>query len=595
MLSRLKKSIDPNLLRLLRYVKPFKWLLIGSALFMILSGAMSALIATLLGKLMEVGFYDKETWVIWTAPAALIVVTIFYGFFGFMSSYLLAKVTQGALIQLRTELFRNMTKWPDFAYQNLTSAQIAARFVNEAGASLTYAGRSCILIIKDGISVVCLLFILFYYNWQLTLITFVVSPLIAWVLRIIKKNVKSLASKNQKTIAVLLNAVQDAYKANRLIKIYHNYQQEAEKFGLINKTIRNQQLQMVKFSSLGTPATQMISIMAVALVVGVALWESQMGWITIGDFITFLTALLLLMDPLRHMAGLNATFAKMSVAAQSVFSSIDQPLEEDNGTIQLENATGQILFENVSLKYPQSEKFSVRDFNLTVNPGEHIAFVGESGSGKSSIINMIPRFWLPTLGRILIDGHDYKDITLTSLRNNIAIVTQDVFLFDDTIRANIAYGMPEKTEEEINAAVKAAALESFIESLPNGLDTQVGEAGDKLSGGQKQRISIARAILKNAPILILDEATSALDSESERHIQTALDRLMEGRTCFTVAHRLSTIENSNRIIVMESSKIIEIGTHKELIEKEGKYAKLVKLQSISGHSTSTSTSKNTRG
>lgn len=581
MFPRLKKSIDPNLLRLLQYVKPFKRLLIGAGVFMGLSGAMSALIASLLGKLMEVGFYDKEAWVILAVPAALIVISIFYGVFGFMSSYLLAKVTQGALVKLRTELFRNMTKWPDYAYQNLTSAQIVSRFVNEAGAALSQAGQSCVLIIKDGLSIVCLLFILFYYNWQLTLITFVVAPLIGWVLRVIKKNVKSLAGKNQKTTAVLLGAVQDAYKANRLIKIYHNYQQEAEKFGLINKTIRNQQLRMLKFKALGTPATQMISLMAVALVVGIALWESQMGWITMGDFITFLTALLLLMDPLRHMADLNSTFARMSVAAQSVFSSIDHPLEEDKGTYVLEKANGHITFEHVSLQYPNSQKLSVSDFSLKVKPGERIALVGESGSGKSSIINMIPRFWLPTEGRILIDGHDYKDITLTSLRDNISMVTQDVFLFDDTIRANIAYGMPEATEEEINAAVKAAALEPFIESLPNGLETHVGEAGDKLSGGQKQRISIARAILKNAPILILDEATSALDSESERHIQDALDRLMEGRTSFTVAHRLSTIENSDRIIVMESSKIIEIGTHKELIEKGGKYAKLVKLQSVS--------------
>jgi subfamily B ATP-binding cassette protein MsbA len=389
---------------------------------------------------------------------------------------------------------------------------------------------------------------------------------------------KSVIAGNQKSIAVLLATVQDAYKANRLIKVYHNYETESNNFGVINRTIRDQQMRILKLTSLGTPATQLITILAVALVVGVALWESQQGWITIGDFITFLTAMLLLMDPLRHMAGLNSTFVTMSVAAKGIFASIDKPLEEDKGTVELEKATGRMTFENVSLKYPGSKKFAVSDFNLEVNPGEHIALVGESGSGKSSIINMIPRFWLPTKGRILIDGHDYKDVTLTSLRDNIAIVTQDVFLFDDTIRNNIAYGMPNATEEEIQAAVKAAALEPFIESLPHGLESQVGEAGDKLSGGQKQRISIARAILKNAPILILDEATSALDSESERHIQTALDNLMQGRTCFTVAHRLSTIENADRIIVMENSKIIEMGTHQSLIEKDGKYANLVRLQ-----------------
>ena len=580
MFARLKNKIDPNLLRLWQYVKPFKGLLIGSAIFMGLSGAMSGLIATLLGKLMEVGFYDKETWALIAAPLALIVVTIFYGLFGFLSSYLLAKVTQNALIRLRTELFRNMTKWPAQHYQNLTSGQIAARFINEANNALTSAGRSCILIVKDGLSIVCLLFVLIYYNWQLTLVTFAVAPLIVWTLRTISRKMKSVIAGNQKSIAVLLATVQDAYKANRLIKVYHNYETESNNFGVINRTIRDQQMRILKLTSLGTPATQLITILAVALVVGVALWESQQGWITIGDFITFLTAMLLLMDPLRHMAGLNSTFVTMSVAAKGIFASIDKPLEEDKGTIELEKATGRMTFENVSLKYPGSKKFAVSDFNLEVNPGEHIALVGESGSGKSSIINMIPRFWLPTKGRILIDGHDYKDVTLTSLRDNIAIVTQDVFLFDDTIRNNIAYGMPNATEEEIQAAVKAAALEPFIESLPHGLESQVGEAGDKLSGGQKQRISIARAILKNAPILILDEATSALDSESERHIQTALDNLMQGRTCFTVAHRLSTIENADRIIVMNEGEIREMGSHQELLKLDQAYANLVKLQSL---------------
>ncbi len=578
MFSRFKQSLDPNLVRLWQYVKPFKYWMIGAMVFMGLSGAMSGLIATLLGELMEVGFYEREAWAVMAAPAALIIVSIFYGLFGFLSTYLLAKVTQGALIKLRTELFQNMTRWPMSHYQDLTSSQIAARFVNEANNALTSAGRSCILIIKDGLSIICLVFVLIYYNWQLTLVTVAVAPLIVWTLRTISRKMKSVVADNQKFIAILLNAVQDGFKANRLIKVYHNYDKENAKFTEVNQTIRDQQMRMITLTSLGTPATQVITILAVALVVGVALWESQQGWITIGDFITFLTAMLLLMDPLRHMAGLNSTFATMSVAAKSIFSSIDQTLEEDNGTIEMEKKPVRIVFEHVSLQYPNSDKIAVTDFNLDVNPGERIALVGESGSGKSSIINMIPRFWLPTQGRILIDGQDYKDITLTSLRDNIAIVTQDVFLFDDTIRANIAYGMPNATEEEIQAAVKAAALEPFIDSLPQGLETTVGDAGDKLSGGQRQRISIARAILKNAPILILDEATSALDSESERHIQDALDRFMEGRTCFTVAHRLSTIENSDRIIVMEASKVIEVGTHKELIEMDGKYANLVRLQ-----------------
>ncbi|KAB7651002.1 ATP-binding cassette domain-containing protein [Sutterella seckii] len=270
----------------------------------------------------------------------------------------------------------------------------------------------------------------------------------------------------------------------------------------------------------------------------------------------------------------------MSVAAESIFQTLDEPLEAETGTVELRDVKGAVTFEHVSLRYPNADRDAVSDFNLKVKPGESIALVGFSGSGKTSVVNMIPRFWNPTAGRILIDGTDTKDVTLSSLRNQIAIVSQDVVLFDGTIRENIAYAMPDVTEEALARAIEAAALKEFIASLPQGLDTPVGEAGSRLSGGQKQRISIARAILRNTPILILDEATSALDSESEAAIKTALDRLMAGRTTFIVAHRLSTIRNASRIVVMSDGVIQEIGTHEELLEKGGAYANLSKLQSL---------------
>lgn len=321
-------------------------------------------------------------------------------------------------------------------------------------------------------------------------------------------------------------------------------------------------------------------MLGVAVVLTVALIEAQHGLLTLGEFVTFLTAMLLILQPLRRLTGLNATFVGMAVAAGSIFSTLDEAKENDGGTHELERGSvkGAMTFDHVTLRYPGANRDSVRDFCLDVKPGDTIALVGSSGSGKTSLVNMIPRFWNPTGGRILIDGIDTQDITLKSLRDNIAIVSQDVIIFNGTIRENLIYGTPDATDDDIARAVEAAALTGFIASLPEGLNTPVGEYGGKLSGGQKQRISIARALLKNAPILLLDEATSALDSESEHHIKEALIRLMAGRTSFIVAHRLSSIEHATKIVVMADGTIVETGTHRELLDKNGAYANLWRLQ-----------------
>ena len=374
--------------------------------------------------------------------------------------------------------------------------------------------------------------------------------------------------------------VKETYEAERLIKISGTYDAEKKRFREVNDQIADLAIRINKISSIGTPATQLIGMTGVAIVLAIALWQTQQGMITLGEFVTFLAAMLLVLQPLKRLAGVNTAIVGMSVAAESIFQTLDEPLEAETGTVELRDVKGAVTFEHVSLRYPNAERDAVSDFNLKVKPGESIALVGFSGSGKTSVVNMIPRFWNPTAGRILIDGTDTKDVTLSSLRSQIAIVSQDVVLFDGTIRENIAYAMPDVTEEALSQAVEAAALTEFIASLPQGLDTPVGEAGSRLSGGQKQRISIARAILRNTPILILDEATSALDSESEAAIKTALDRLMAGRTTFIVAHRLSTIRNASRIVVMSDGVIQEIGTHEELLEKGGAYANLSKLQSL---------------
>ena len=578
-MNRLFKHFDPDLIRIYRYLLPHKWRIALGAVFMAGAASMSSLTATLLGKLTDLGFYQQEPWVIAGAPAALIGVTLLFGFCTVASSWIMAKVSQAVLITLRTELYDRIMSWPAERYQNNPTGAICSKFVNEANVALSGATSSLIVLIRDSLQIVALLCLLFWQNWKLTLVAFVVGPLIVITLKVIAKRIRKIVKKSQETVGFMLSRVQEAYEAQRVVKVTGSYAFEEARFEKVNKTIRRTALDRTKMESLATPITQMITMLGIAFVVGVALYEAQAGLLTIGEFITFLAALLLLKPALQHLTGLNGTFASIATAARSLFEVLDAEREVDNGTVEIERAKGEIVFDNVFLTYPGQNEPSLRGINLTIHPGEHVALVGPSGSGKTSFVNLVPRFWEPTHGEIRLDGVPLKDIKLESLRRQIAIVSQDIFLFDDTIRANIAYGLPNATEEDIARAVKAAALDEFVSTLPEGLDTRVGEGGSLLSGGQKQRVSIARAVLKNAPILILDEATSALDSKNEALVKEALDRLTKGRTCITVAHRFSTIEDVDRIVAMQKGEIVEEGTKAVLLEKNGLYAKLFRLQS----------------
>ncbi|MFU0841459.1 MAG: Lipid A export ATP-binding/permease protein MsbA [Burkholderia sp.] len=575
------EKVDPNLRWLASYLLPYKRYIAISIIFMIAAGLASSLIAKLLGSLTDIGFYKQESWIILAAPIGLIFISVLHGGSMFMSNYLLGKVSQKVLRKLRAQIFHRILRWPSSAYQANSTGQISSKFVFEANFALSSATKSFIVLVRDSFQVIALTGMLIWHNVFLALISLIIIPLISILLRYISSKMKSVMSSSQTSIATLLVQVKEVYEAQRLIKISNTYQKETEKFRKTNETIKNLSLDITKFSALGDPLTQFICFIGVAIVLTIAMIQTQMGLLTLGDFVTFLAALLLLMPPLRHLAGLNASLVMMKVAASSLKSTMENPLEEDRGEKNINKCLGQVSFEHVSLRYPGTNVDAVHDFNLHTNPGDIVALVGLSGSGKTSLVNMIPRFWNPTGGRILIDGIDTQELKLESLRKQIAIVSQNVFLFDDTILANIKYGNPDATDLDIEKAVEAAALTDFISLLPQGLDTLVGEAGDRLSGGQRQRISIARALLKNAPILILDEATSALDSVSEAQIKNALSKLMQGRTTFVVAHRFSTIENAKIIVVMEKGIIKEVGTKKELLEKGGLFAKLAKLQNFS--------------
>lgn len=580
LIFRLKSKLNPSLLRLVTYLKPHRGKIAMSLVFMIGAGAASSLIAMLLGKLTDVGFYDQEAWIVVAAPIALIFISVLHGGSMFMSNYLLGKTSQAVLVKLRGEIFHKILHWPADTYQKNSTGNITSKFIFEANVALSNASKSCIILVRDSVQVVALTCVLVWNNWMLAIVSFIIAPMIFKLLRYISKRMKMIMETCQASFASILERVKEVYEGHRLIKLSDTYALEMDRFKRINDGVSKMMIDMTKVTSMGTPLTQLIFMSGVALVLAFAMFQISQRVITMGDFVTFLAALLLLMPPLRNLAGVNSGFVVMAVAAESIFATLDEADEADEGRVDLTTCKGDFVFEHVSMRYPNTKRDAVHEFNLEVKAGDCIALVGLSGSGKSTLVHMIPRFWNPTKGRILLDGIDIRDLKLESLRRHIAIVSQDVMIFDDTIRNNVLYGSPDATEAEVWKALEDASLADFVRTLPEGLDTVVGEGGSRLSGGQKQRLSIARAFLRNAPILILDEATSALDSENEMKIKGALVSLMKGRTTFMVAHRFSTIEHATKIVAMADGVVKEMGTHAELLEQNGLFAELLRLQSL---------------
>ena len=570
------KHRDENLVRLYKYFLPYKGKIAIASIFLIATALTSSATATLLGKLTDVSFYQGGSWLVFALPAALIAVTLVFAISTVLSAYIMSQVSQSVLVTLRKELFNSVLHWPE-----VSTGLISSKFVNESTIALSGAADSVTVMIRDTVQIIGLLCVLFWHDWILTLVTFVIGPALFIVLRLLSKKVKVVVKQSQETLGNMISRIQESYEAERIVKINDSYDFEDERFSKVNMRIRRLALKTNILQGLPTPLTQILTMVAVAFVVAVALIEAQGGALTFGQFVTFLSALLLIKAPVQHLAGLNSTFASISVAAKSIFDVIDAKPELDTGKKELKEIHQGIAFEDVHLRYPGQDADALKGISFTVKKGESIALVGQSGSGKTSIVNLLPRFLEVTGGKITIDGIDIRDYTLESLRSQMSLVSQDVFLFEDTIKNNITYGVKSSvTEEEIDAAIDAADLRGLVKSLPKGIDTSVGEGGKLLSGGQRQRISIARAILKNAPIIILDEATSALDSKSENEIKNALKNLTKGKISITVAHRLSTIEDCNRIYVISDGEIKEEGNHQSLLTENGIYAKLCKMQEV---------------
>jgi subfamily B ATP-binding cassette protein MsbA len=568
-------------LRLLGYVRPHARVFALALAGMILAAATEPLFPALMKPLLDGGFAAGKTPVFPPLLLALALVGIFVlrGIFTFGSSYFLAWVANRVVLDLRAAMFARLVRLPARFFDDHSSGAVLSKVAYDVGGVTAAATTVLTVAVKDSISVIGLLAWLFYLNWKLTLIAIGAAPLIVLFVRLLSGRLRRMAREAQHAMGDLAHVLEETIECHKVVKVFGGQEYEARRFERANQRLRGFNMRQTVPAALTTPVTHVLAATALAIILYLAMQESLAARTTVGEFASFLTAMLMLLGPLKHLTEINAPLQRGLAAAESVFELIDTPIEEDSGTQVLSRARGAIEYDNVGFTYATRTEPALRGVSLRVEPGETVALVGGSGGGKTTLANLLPRFYAPSAGRILLDGHDLQSLTLESLRANLALVSQEVVLFNDTIRANIAYGrMGTASDAEVLAAAEAAHAMEFIRETPQSLDTLIGENGMRLSGGQRQRLAIARALLKDAPVLILDEATSALDTESERLVQAALETLMRGRSTIVIAHRLSTIERADRIVVLERGQVVESGKHADLLARGGAYARLYRSE-----------------
>lgn len=562
----------------------------GAVAAMGLVAACETAIPALLKPLIDSGFTGAYNGKIWYVPAALIGLALARGLAQFLSNYLLNRVSNHVLLALRTQMFDRMLQAPATLYHEQPVSTLIHTVVHEVNQVLQVLTGVVITMVRDSLTVLGLLLYLFYLNWRLTLIVSIVIPGIGYVMSKVNKRLRKLNREHQHMTKSLSYVVQEAAAGYKVVKIHGGEAYELSRFTAMSQKLRGYAMRMAVAGGLNQPVTQLLASIALSVVIVIALLQSSAQQTTVGGFASFVMAMILIISPLKHLTDINQPLQRGLTAAESIFGMIDTPSEASLQTVQGHlpetRARGELTFDQVSFAYPPSKvgqqpRLALDGIQLHIRPGEALALVGPSGSGKTTLANLLPRFLLPTSGRILLDGVPLEALPLHELRRQMALVSQEVVLFNDTIAANVAYGAPTTEQidmERVARAVEAAHLSDVVASMPDGLESIIGDNGGRLSGGQRQRLAIARAIYKDAPILILDEATSALDSESERQVQAALETLMQGRTTLVIAHRLSTIEKADRIVVLEQGRVVEQGSHADLLAADGLYANLHRIQ-----------------
>lgn len=566
--------------RLLGYVRPYWKAFALAVVAMVGTAATEPAFPAIMKYLLDHGFKAPDQRLIWAIPLAIVLLFVARGAFSFATNYLMTWISTRLVADLRREMYARILSLPTQFFHEHTSGSLISRLMYDAENVNQAATNVLVTAVRETLTAIALLSYLLYLDWKLTLVTLAIAPLIAAIVKGFSRRMRNASRTSLAALHTISHTIEEAVNAHKVIKIYGGQAQETQRFHEDTERFRRSMMREAIPASAIAPITHIAAAAAVATITYLALSQStgQAGT-SAGGFVSFITAMLLLISPIKQLTSISPLMQRGLAACESVFALIDSPAEEDTGTIDLGHASGIIEFEHVSFRYPGAERDALTDISFRITAGQTVALVGASGGGKTTISTLIPRFYRPSAGIIRVDGKDINELTLRSLRHSISLVSQDIVLFNDTIEANIAFGSHGKcSREEVIGAARAANAWEFIQQLPLGLNTRIGPDGAKLSGGQRQRIAIARALLKNAPILILDEATSALDTESERQVQAALSGLMRGRTTLVIAHRLSTIERADRILVLDQGRIVESGTHGELQALGGYYANLNRMQ-----------------
>ena len=569
-------------IRLLTYVRPYVgWFAVSIAGFVVFASAQPMLASVL--KYFVDGLIDPAgaslggLQMMHAVPLLIVLIAAWQGVGSYLGNYFLARVSMGVVHDLRVALFDSLLTLPDRYFDMHNSGHLISRITFNVTMVTGAATDAIKVVIREGLTVVFLFAYLLWMNWRLTLVMVALLPFIALLVVSASRKFRKQAKKIQVAMGDVTHVASEAIQGHRIVRSFGGEPYEQRRFGEASSNNMNRQLRMVRTGSVYTPMLQLLIFSAMGVLFFLVLWLR--GEASPGELVAYITAAGLLPKPIRQLSEVSSTIQKGVAAAESIFEQLDTPPETDSGTVSRERVSGRLEVRDLSFRYPGGERPVLDGISFTIEPGQMVALVGRSGSGKSTLANLIPRFYHHDQGQILIDGTDVEQYVLRNLRRHVAVVTQQVTLFNDTVANNIAYGdLAGAPRADIEHAAEAAFAREFIDQLPEGFDTLVGENGVLLSGGQRQRLAIARALLKDAPILILDEATSALDTESERHIQAALDRVMRGRTTLVIAHRLSTIERADTIMVMDQGRIVERGSHADLLALNGHYAKLHAMQ-----------------